>query len=122
MKLLFNVKKKTVFLQTAKDCYISMQSSKREIVPRQNLVKLKPTITRYQYKMQLNKKEVEILNTKLSNFDNFITGMVDTSEALLFKIDEHLFDIVIFKNLSAVINGNIPIYALHSLIKYIINK
>ncbi len=119
MKLLFNFKKKTVFMQVDKDCYISMQSCKRIIVPRQNLVKLKETGKQNVHKRILNVKELTILNAYVSNLYNFSSEIINEEVIIHFEIDGHSFKLIERDN-DIEFRGYVPVYCLISLLSYIL--
>lgn len=121
MKILFNFKKKTIFLQVAKDCFISMQSGKRIIVPRQDLVKLKNTSKQNICTRVLSIKELEVLNACVSSFDNFVSEIVNGEVIITFEIDGHGFKLLEFED-KIELRSYTPVYFLNSLISYILKK
>ena len=85
MKLLFNYRKKTIYLQVAKDHFINMQSAKREFVPRQDLVKLKPGKHTNYLQIVCNAKALEKMHERKIN--QFV--VVDDANKVIGVISMH---------------------------------
>lgn len=119
MKLLFNYKNKTIYLQIAKDNFINMQSAKREFVPRQDLVKFKSMKQINYLKTKCNSKALERMHAKLQKLDNFNSILKVVDVVITFKIDSHEF-LIIETPFDVEIRGEVPTYFLHSFMNYVL--
>lgn len=119
MKLLFNYRKKTIYLQVAKDHFINMQSAKREFVPRQDLVKLKPGKHTNYLQIVCNAKALEKMHAKLQKLDKFNSILKEPNITITFEIDSHKF-LIVETPFDVEIRGEVPTYFLQSFMNYVL--